>query len=118
MASVVVIDGAGHEQRSEADARGAFSVVISGPPPFTVLASAPGFASAVVTVDAADQRVLVSFDTSRVEEQVTVTSMLSRAAIVTSSTRTATPALQVPQSIDVVDQSACARRARPRCRTR
>jgi catecholate siderophore receptor len=102
-ATVIIVGLSGDEHRTIADRQGRFELAVSANPPFTVIGSARGFETAAITVDSAAAPVTISLAAARVEEQVTVTAALRREGVVSTATKTATPLLQIPQTIDIVD---------------
>jgi catecholate siderophore receptor len=102
--AIDVVDATGRVQRTTTDAVGRFAVSVYGPGPYTIVAAIQGFAPGIVTANA-EQQVTITLVAARLEEQVTVTSPARRESTVSSATKTSTPLLLVPQTIEVVDQT-------------
>lgn len=84
------------------DAVGHFEVSISSPAPYTVTVVAQGFAPSVQADVHATRELLVKIVPASVEERVDVVSQARPATVTSSATRTSTPLLEVPQTIDVI----------------
>lgn len=104
-AEVTVVSSSGQRTVGETDGRGHFSLRPTGRAPFTVTVVVRGFAPAVQTdVDGDGASLLsISLTPASVQEHVDVVSSLRPTTVATTGTRTATPLLDVPQTIDVVN---------------
>jgi catecholate siderophore receptor len=102
-ATVMVIGSSGDEHRATSDPEGRFELAVPVATPFTVIGSARGFDTFATTVESLAEPITLALPAARVEEQVTVTATLRRDRAVSTATKTATPILQIPQSIEVVD---------------
>src|SRR4051794_30458205 len=101
-AEVSVVPASGRPVVVTTDAIGRFQVSISSPAPYTVTVVAQGFAPSVhADVDARGE-LLVKIVPASVEEHVDVVSQARPATITSSATRTSTPLLEVPQTINVI----------------
>lgn len=102
-ATVMVVGPSGDEYRATSDPEGRFELAVPVAPPFTVIGTARGFDTAATTVDSFAPLIKLSLPAARIEEQVTVTATIRREGVVSTATKTATPILQIPQSIEIVD---------------
>jgi catecholate siderophore receptor len=102
-AEVTVTDPAGRRTVATTDAAGRFQVGISGAGPFVIAVLVPGFEPAVHADITPSHALTVTLTPAAVQEHVDVVSTARPATVTSTATRIATPLLQVPQTIDIVD---------------
>ena len=96
----------GAERSTVTDAAGEFSFRAVAPGRYVVVALAPGFAPNAVDVDpATTPRLKLTLDPAPVSEQITVSSELRDAAVVSTATKIAASPMDIPQTIDAVPQT-------------
>ncbi len=103
-AEVTVTASSGARVVGISDSEGQFRLDVPGAGPFVVTVVVPGFSPAVVADVAEGRPVRVTVAPARIQEHVDVVSTARPASVTTTGTRTATPLLQVPQTIDVVTE--------------
>jgi catecholate siderophore receptor len=104
-AEVTVTDPAGRRVVGVTDAAGRFAVTSPSAGPFVITVVVHGFAPAVQADVTASRPVTLTLAPATIQEHVDVVSTAGPAGITSTATRTATPLLQVPQTIDIVDAS-------------
>lgn len=96
----------GREQTTVTDRSGEFVFVTVAPGRYVVVALAPGFAPAAIDVDPATApRLKLTLDPAPISEQITVSSALRDASVVSTATKIAASPLDIPQTIDAVPQT-------------
>ena len=96
----------GAERHTTTDAGGEFVFGTVPPGRYTIVALAPGFAPSARDVDpAATPRLKLTLDPAPLSEQITVSSALRDAAVVSTATKLAASPMDIPQTIDAVPQT-------------
>ncbi|HUR34118.1 MAG TPA: TonB-dependent siderophore receptor [Vicinamibacterales bacterium] len=104
-AEVTVTDVSGGRVVTLADALGRFALDAPGRAPFVVTVVMKGFAPAVEAGVDGVHDLTVTLSPAVVEERVEVVSSMRSASATSTATRTSTPLLQVPQTINIVPAS-------------
>ena len=101
-AEVTLTTSAGARTVTTSDAEGRFSISTVGSGPFTVAVVVHGFAPAIEADVEPSRPLTLTVTPAAVEEHVDVVSAVRQTTVTSTATRTATPLLQVPQTIDIV----------------
>ncbi len=101
-AEVTVTAASGQQTQTHTDHTGSFSVGAEGTPPFTATVVVRGFAPAVEAGVAGGRHLTVTLTPATVQEHVDVVSHARPTSVASTGTKTATPLLDVPQTIDVI----------------
>lgn len=96
----------GTERSTVSDASGEFVFAGVTPGRYVVVAFAPGFAPTAVDADpSTTARLKLTLDPAPISEQITVSSDLRDASVVTTATKIAASPMDIPQTIDAVPQT-------------
>jgi catecholate siderophore receptor len=102
-AEVTITSAAGERVVTRTGADGHFTAEHAGVGPFVVTVLVAGFAPAIEPDVDGRRELTLTLEPASIREQVNVISTRRRASIASTATRTDTPLLQVPQTIDIVD---------------
>jgi catecholate siderophore receptor len=101
-ADVTVTGASGQPLVAVTDSNGRFVAAPQSGPPFTVAVAVPGFAPNVQTGFDSACLITLTLSPATLAERVEVVSAVRRSALSQTATRTLTPMLDIPQTIDTV----------------